>query len=447
MSEDSSSDSDSFRSVEEIPTMATIPKLPHYDPKELDFDLYISLIETNFAAHSITEESKKKNMLLVSMGTKIFATLANLTAPDNPTEKSYDEIVAALKLHFITKPTYHRSLLLFQQRKKKESESLKELYSELKKLAKDCHFGATFDSRLRDQLFMAVDNLSYFKFLVAEDLNLDNLTSQKLLDRIQTLEKAHLGEGLADSNPGVHRVHQKKAVQRPSNCKHCGFDNHSSEKCRFKSLSCRNCGIKGHLEKVCLKPKKVSSASGKSFSRLKSEKSQIKLIEGDSDDEYSLSDQNDNMLKIVRDRVDQNYMQEASNINSVKPLLYNFEINNKLIPFEIDSGACASIISMTDCKKLGLETRKTTRDLFSYGGNDIPLIGETEVTVFFNNQYVKHVIYVANFVSNNLCGRDLYPQFGIYMAGLDPNMRIAVVSDENVSTLLENYHVDESKPI
>ena len=454
MSEDSISntssisESDSFRTVEEISIMATIPKLPHYDPKELDFDLYISLIETNFAAHNITTESKKKNLLLVSMGTKIFAILANLTAPDNPTEKSYDEIVEALKRHFITKPTYHRSLLLFQQRKKKDSESLKELYSDLKKLAKDCNFGATFDSRLRDQLFMAVDNLSYFKFLVAEDLNLDNLTSQKLLDRIQTLEKAHLGEGTIDSNPGVHKVHQKKAGPSPKRCKHCGFDNHTSERCRFKGYACRNCGVKGHLEKVCLKPKKHTNP-GKSFNRVNSDqKSQIKLVEGESDyDDFVFSDQNDNMLKIVHDSQDHIYMPSSSNINSVKPLLYNFEINKRLVPFEIDSGACASIISMSDCRKLGLETRKTTRDLYSYGGNDIPLIGETEVSISFNNQYVKHVFYVANFVSNNLCGRDLYPRFGIYMAGLDPKMRIAMVSDENVQNLLEKYQVDESKPI
>ena len=106
---------------------------------------------------------------------------------------------------FITKPSYHRSLVLFQQRRKKDSESLRDLFADLKRLAKDCHFGDNFNQRLRDQLFMAVDSLPYFKFLLAEDLNLEVLTADKLLDRLQTLEKAHMGESNA-ATPGVNKI-------------------------------------------------------------------------------------------------------------------------------------------------------------------------------------------------------------------------------------------------
>ena len=51
-----------------------IPKIPPFDPKELSFDLYEALITAHFATYSITDETKKKNLLLVSIGTKIFAT-------------------------------------------------------------------------------------------------------------------------------------------------------------------------------------------------------------------------------------------------------------------------------------------------------------------------------------------------------------------------------------
>ena len=105
------------------PTPRHIPKLPAFDPKELQIDLYISLIETNFAAYGVTDDDQKKNLLLISIGMKTFATLSNLTAPDNPTTKSYTEIVNLLKGHFTSRPTYHRSLLLFQQRKKESNES------------------------------------------------------------------------------------------------------------------------------------------------------------------------------------------------------------------------------------------------------------------------------------------------------------------------------------
>ena len=114
---------------------------------------------------------------------------------------------------------------------------------------------------------MAVDNLSYFKYLVAEDLTLDTLTSEKLLDRIQTLEKAHIGEGSRmDSHhsgidSGVNKVHPGKSSAVI--CKHCGF-NHLSSNCRFKHLSCRKCGVKGHMEKVCYANKSSNYGNKKS---------------------------------------------------------------------------------------------------------------------------------------------------------------------------------------
>ena len=157
--------------------MATVPKIPQFNPNELQFEKYLALFQANLAAYDITDEGKKKNFLIISLGSKVFDTLSNLTAPDLPSDKTYNELVDLLKAHYVIKPSYHRSLCLFQRRVKKSSESLKELYADLKRLAKDCDFGATYDARLRDQLFMAIDSQSYFKYLMAENLNLQGLTS------------------------------------------------------------------------------------------------------------------------------------------------------------------------------------------------------------------------------------------------------------------------------
>ena len=121
------------------------------------------------------------------MDTKVFGTLANLSAPKIPTDLKYGEITKALKdlqvCNTVTKPPYHWSLLLFQQRKKEAGKALNFMFSNLKSLAKNCNFGSTFEyrNRLRDQLFMVVDNQSYFRFLVAEYLGMENMTTAKLL--------------------------------------------------------------------------------------------------------------------------------------------------------------------------------------------------------------------------------------------------------------------------
>ena len=163
--------------------MAT-PKIPPFAEDEIEFDQYIMLLEAIFSTHLVTEEARKKGWLMMGLGTKHFSTLCNLTAPDPPTAKTYSQLVELLKGHFVTKPSYHKSLCEFQQRKKQAGESVKEMFADLKGLANNCNFGASYDLRLRDQLFMAVDGQNYFKFLMSEDLGLDSLTSQQLLERV-----------------------------------------------------------------------------------------------------------------------------------------------------------------------------------------------------------------------------------------------------------------------
>ena len=78
-------------------TVTQLPKLPAFKSSELDFEVYMTLIETNFEAYGITDAAKKKSLLLVSVGTQVFGTLANLAAPDSPTDLDYKAIVKLLK--------------------------------------------------------------------------------------------------------------------------------------------------------------------------------------------------------------------------------------------------------------------------------------------------------------------------------------------------------------
>ena len=157
------------------------------------------------------------------------------------------------------------------------------MYADLKRLAKDCNFGTTFDARLRlrDQLFMAIDSQSYFKFLMAENLKLEGLTLVQLLDRIEMLKKAHVGENVLAKNLtqcDVAAPVNKLSNQERVSCKHCGYP-HQNVFCKFKHLSCRKCGIKGHLEKVCQgKPNAVPIVVLGNFQIQKAKRAQLKLF-------------------------------------------------------------------------------------------------------------------------------------------------------------------------
>ena len=185
-------------------------KIDAFDASKISLELWFSLLEAHFAHLGITTSEKKRNVLLVSLGTETFSVLGSLCAPDLPHTKEYDDLVALLKAHFIVKPSYHRSLIKFQQRQKKEGETLNMLYADLKASAKDCNFGDQFDPRVRDQLFMAVQHEVYFPNLVAENIDLQGMTSAKILDRILNLEKAFVSEKSETPTPvrAVNKINE-----------------------------------------------------------------------------------------------------------------------------------------------------------------------------------------------------------------------------------------------
>ena len=92
---------------------STVPKIPQFNPDELQFDEYLCLFEANLAAYDITDEAKRKNVLIISVGSKVFSTLSDLTAPDLTSDKTYGELIDLLKAHYVTKPSHITRVLAF----------------------------------------------------------------------------------------------------------------------------------------------------------------------------------------------------------------------------------------------------------------------------------------------------------------------------------------------
>ena len=111
-------------------------KIDCFDPKKIKFKVWLIMLLAHFAHNGITKDVKKKNSLLVSVGSEIYSTLASLSSPELPHEKDYNDLVKLLESHFVVKPSYHRSLIRFQQRKKKAGESLQDLYIRFKGFSK-----------------------------------------------------------------------------------------------------------------------------------------------------------------------------------------------------------------------------------------------------------------------------------------------------------------------
>ena len=96
--------------------------IDRFDPDKISLELWLSLLEAHFVylgiARSDEDLNKKKHLLLVSLGSEVYSVLGRICAPDLPHTKSFDDLVSALKQHYIITPSYHRSLVVFQHEKK-----------------------------------------------------------------------------------------------------------------------------------------------------------------------------------------------------------------------------------------------------------------------------------------------------------------------------------------
>ena len=78
------------------------------------------------------------------IGSKYYSLLRSLVAPDRPSDKSYDDLVAVLKKHFEPKPIVIAERFHFHHRAQAIGETISEYMAELRKLTTHCQSGSLF---------------------------------------------------------------------------------------------------------------------------------------------------------------------------------------------------------------------------------------------------------------------------------------------------------------
>ena len=129
-----------FRKYNTSFEMPSIGKIDRFNEKEEDWSSYVERIEQYFVANDIKNE-KKVAVLISAMGPSTYGLLKNLTAPDKPNTKSFDELCTILDSHLSPKPIVIAECFRFYKREQLESEQINEYIAELKKLSSRCNFG------------------------------------------------------------------------------------------------------------------------------------------------------------------------------------------------------------------------------------------------------------------------------------------------------------------
>ncbi len=374
---------------------ALFGRVSEYEEGKEQWTQYVERLEHFFAANGITENEKKRSVFLSVIGPSSYKLLRNLVAPAKPGEKTFDELVAAMKQHHNPTPSEIVQRYKFHTRFRHPGESVATFVAELRALAEFCNFGTTLDDMLRDRLVCGISDEHTQRRLLAES----KLTFKKALElaqgqdtaarnarTLQHKEAAAVPEALRGP---VHRVSPPRKGGPASSCFRCGKATHTAAKCRFKEAKCHGCGKVGQLVKVCRsKASKQSARGGR--------------------------EQHSGSIKLVEDREFEYSLFQLTSIGRSKPLEVEVELDGQPVAMEVDTGASLSIISEASYRYVWAATDKVLEEtpiqLRTYSGESLEVLGCLEVEVCYKEQKALLPLVVVAGDGPSLLGRDWLEQ-------------------------------------
>ena len=131
---------------------ALFGSMNEFDPEKEEWTQYVERLDHFFVANGIENVEKKRAILSTVIGPTTYRLLRNLLSPSRLDEKTYEELVDALKEHYNPRPSEIVQRFKFNTRFQQPEESISTYVSLLRSLAEFCNFGAALDDMLRDRL-------------------------------------------------------------------------------------------------------------------------------------------------------------------------------------------------------------------------------------------------------------------------------------------------------
>ena len=165
--------------------MATDDSIGEFHTQE-PWQSYVEWLQRYFIANNVNATEKQQAILLSIVGGKTYQLIMNLLGPAKPTERSFDEIVEAVRNHYQLVASAIIQRFNFHTRACKSGENVSTYVSELWKLLKYCNFGETLEDMLRDHLVCGINDKRVQCRLLGEL----GLTFAKALELTQAAETA-----------------------------------------------------------------------------------------------------------------------------------------------------------------------------------------------------------------------------------------------------------------
>lgn len=372
--------------------MSRIGKIDIYEQSSESWTCYQERLDQYFVANEVAND-KKVPALLSLIGPKTYGVLRDLTSPNLPKEKTYEQLCELLSKHFNPEPLVIAERFRFHKRDQKQGESVTDFNVSLRKLSEHCKFGQSLNDTLRDRLVCGLLNENIQKRLLSEK----DLTYEKALEISLSMESAQKDvkelHGVAVNKMSVSKKKVKKTDQKASSgakltCYRCNRNNHIASECRFIKSKCNTCGKIGHIATAC---RSRNKQSGKPRA--------IHNLDGCSEEEQ----EDDQFLFNLTD-----LYSSTQNTKSRKPITVCPKVQEIDLEMELDTGAGVSVISEAEYKQLlpKMKLEDTNLRLQTYSGEKIEPKGKIQCNVKLNGQSRMLDLYVVEGSGKALFGRE-----------------------------------------
>ena len=209
-------------------------------------------------ANGMTDEGKKRSILLSVCGTPTYKQIKMLVAPAAVMDVTFDEIAALIQTHYQSKPSVIRRWFHFNTCVLQPGENITAFIARLWHLASHCEYGDNTVELIRDRIVCGIRDDA----LQCSLLSILKLTFDKACEQALTHELAEQNSKVLSAPTSVHRnerdasatahpkVNDRNQAHLETPCYHCGGQ-HSAKSCRFKDSVCNFCRKKGHIQCVC----------------------------------------------------------------------------------------------------------------------------------------------------------------------------------------------------
>ena len=224
-------------------------QLREFSAQNSDWVIYKRRLDNYFSVNNITEDERRKALLLNALDEESYKLIFNLSLPRSPEDKTYKELTTLFDTHFKVTDSVFVARSKFFAAFKDAYESASDWAARVRSLAVNCKFDeAVFDMMLRDRFILGFEKGSTQSKLYKSDI------TSKFANVIEVAVREMAAEADSSSSmqisvkkePAVHVIQSRRDFNSASTsgsknsekCACCGRKNHSTQKCRYSSYAC-----------------------------------------------------------------------------------------------------------------------------------------------------------------------------------------------------------------